>query len=307
MFVIGVKYMKELTKEYIKLAKRDLKASQLLYENNLYPQAIFYFSQSVEKANKALALSSGKYTEEDMLDIGHDPTKIYQNLIIEQRRKSEKTLRKLAEAPELNKLYGLGGVSIDSIEENIEECGLQLKKIGSLQKSKFSPTFLSTNEIQVILRDLGRIDSDLLEPLKEIPSYSLSKEDWEALTNKIIEWAENLDQIDDKALLEIKNELDSSNVDIEEIATVIRKALLQLFDVLRIATPLYILSSITTRHSIITRYPDTLRYTKEMYPTKIYTRKLPLVRYLSYLIELHFKTIHLLDEYCSNYVSNPDT
>lgn len=285
----------------------DLKASQLSYENSLYPQAVFSFSQSVEKANKALALFSGKYTEQDMLDIKHDPTKIYQNLIIEQRIRSKRTLERLAEAPELSKLYALSGISTDSMEENIKECDSQLREIGSLQKAKFSPTFLSTKQIQVILRDLERLDSDLLEPLKEIPSFSLSKEEWETLTTKIIEWVESLDQIDDKALLEVKNELHSSNVDIQGVTNVIRKALLQLFELLRIAAPLYLLSSIATRHSIIARYPDTIRYTKEMYPTKIYTRKLPLIRNLPGLIDLQFKTIFLLDEYCSKHHSDSKT
>jgi HEPN domain-containing protein len=299
--------MQKLIKEYIKLAKMDLKASKSSYEHNLYPQAVFSFSQSVEKANKALALFSGKYTEQDMLDIGHDPTKIYQNLIIEQRLKSKRTLQRIVEAPELSELYSLSGISTDLMEESIEECELQLKEIGSLQKAKFSPTFLSANEIQIVLRDLERIDSDLLEPLKEIPSFSLSQEEWEVLTNKIIEWAESLDQMNDKALQEIKDELHSSNVDIEELTNVIRNALLQLFELLRIAAPLYLLSSIATRHSIIARYPDTIRYTKEMYPTKIYTRKLPLVRYLNDLIELHFRTVDLLDEYCSKYGSSSKT
>lgn len=34
-----------LEKQLLEIAKRDLEASILLYENKLYPQAMFYFQQ----------------------------------------------------------------------------------------------------------------------------------------------------------------------------------------------------------------------------------------------------------------------
>lgn len=45
-----------MSTERLNIAKSDLEASRVLYENQLYPQAIFYFQQNVEKANKSLAL-----------------------------------------------------------------------------------------------------------------------------------------------------------------------------------------------------------------------------------------------------------
>jgi len=57
-----------------------------------------------------------------MLNISHDPTKIYQNLIVDQKLRSKKTLQKLGKIPKLSDLYTLSGISIDSIEENIQQC-----------------------------------------------------------------------------------------------------------------------------------------------------------------------------------------
>lgn len=90
----------KLINEFLKMANKDLKSSNILYEHHLYPQAMFYFSQSVEKANKAFALSTGKYTEKDMLDIRHDSTTIYKNAIIETKRRYKKLQRDLEKLPD---------------------------------------------------------------------------------------------------------------------------------------------------------------------------------------------------------------
>ena len=55
--------------ELFAIAKMDLEASNVLYDNELYPQAIFYFQQSVEKANKALVLIAGQKVTEKVLGV----------------------------------------------------------------------------------------------------------------------------------------------------------------------------------------------------------------------------------------------
>ncbi len=60
------------------ISQKDLKASKLLFENGLYPQAIFYLQQSVEKATKFLGLSVGMISlEEAKKDVGHDSFEVY--------------------------------------------------------------------------------------------------------------------------------------------------------------------------------------------------------------------------------------
>lgn len=49
------------------IAELDLKAAKVLNEKELYPQSIFYFQQSVEKANKAFALITNQVEEKDLL------------------------------------------------------------------------------------------------------------------------------------------------------------------------------------------------------------------------------------------------
>lgn len=62
----------------------------VLHDNELYPQSIFYVQQSVEKANKALALMANLMTEDQLLkDIGHEPIRIYEKTLKQQKSKFE--------------------------------------------------------------------------------------------------------------------------------------------------------------------------------------------------------------------------
>jgi hypothetical protein len=64
----------EIAFSFADIAKKDLRASKVLYEKRLYSQSIFQFQQSVEKAAKAvgLLLSLVRPTKEDLTqEVGH--------------------------------------------------------------------------------------------------------------------------------------------------------------------------------------------------------------------------------------------
>ena len=50
---------------FLEIAKTDLKAAACLYEQALYPQAVFFLQQSVEKALIAFALIMKYISKED--------------------------------------------------------------------------------------------------------------------------------------------------------------------------------------------------------------------------------------------------
>ena len=73
----------ELALAFTKIAKKDLRASEMLYEERLYPQAVFELQQAVEKGVKAVGLLSGivRPTTEDLTSkAGH--TAIYSIVIL---------------------------------------------------------------------------------------------------------------------------------------------------------------------------------------------------------------------------------
>jgi len=64
--------------EFLIIAKSDLKAAQCLYDSELYPQAIFFLHQAIEKMTKAFgALSLDMKPELLKQKIGHFPHKIF--------------------------------------------------------------------------------------------------------------------------------------------------------------------------------------------------------------------------------------
>jgi len=63
---------------FLNIARKDLKAANCLYENKLYPQAVFFLQQSIEKMSKSLSASLDMFTMDELkTKIGHDATKIY--------------------------------------------------------------------------------------------------------------------------------------------------------------------------------------------------------------------------------------
>jgi len=63
------------------IAYDDIKASKLLYKNDLLPQSIFYLQQAVEKSIKQLGLYNGVIKRSDLQkEIGHKADKIFKKL-----------------------------------------------------------------------------------------------------------------------------------------------------------------------------------------------------------------------------------
>lgn len=63
--------------KFYEISKKDLEASNLLFNNKLYPQAVFYFEQSVEKAVKALGIHFKLLKEENDFKNMHHVIKIF--------------------------------------------------------------------------------------------------------------------------------------------------------------------------------------------------------------------------------------
>ena len=86
----------EIVEILFETAKKDLQASKYLYNNALYPQAIFHIQQSVEKATKCFGMIFGIISEKELKKIGHNPIKIYEKEY-EKMADKNKELTKLIE------------------------------------------------------------------------------------------------------------------------------------------------------------------------------------------------------------------
>ena len=282
----------ELIKEFLKMANRDLKSSKILYENHLYPQAMFYFSQSVEKANKTLALTTGNYTEEDMQKIRHNSTTIYKNAIIETKERYKNLLRNLDELPDLKNIEFLA--NLDSKCE-INKCDIVLRDFSDIKSENPSLVFMPKQEIDNRLEEIQSTENEIEEEISNIENFELTEQMWNEQKDEITKQFSNLNN---KELAhQIEEEISNSNETPQEIEDMIKKMYLVQLHLTSISYPLYHLAVITLPHSVITRYPR-----NEFYPTKKYTRRLPIVRNLPNLFKVQSKTLKSLEEYCKKYV-----
>ncbi len=68
----------DTAKKYLLSAREDYKSSKLLYENNLYPQSVFYTGQSIEKVCKYIILKNEILNENELKKkIGHSSIKAH--------------------------------------------------------------------------------------------------------------------------------------------------------------------------------------------------------------------------------------
>ena len=92
----------------LETARKDLEASRILHKKKLYPQAVFYFQQSVEKSVKSFGLIEKMIDEKNLTNkIGHKPLKIFTRLIKkhDKRPKMKKIVKELEALQKDDKAY----------------------------------------------------------------------------------------------------------------------------------------------------------------------------------------------------------
>ena len=280
--------MVELGHGYLRTAIKDLKAAKILYRNGLYPQAVFYFAQSIEKANKSLLLVTGHFTEDYLANkVRHDSTKLYEIIAIEQRKQHSKMLENLDNYPELNNFSVL---ERETINERIMASNDGLREIARIRKGKEDFANLSTREINNILKV---IYSELQQIENEIEELSANKIDVEF-------WIEEIDSTIRKMRLDntersnyLADELEKLKVsNLEDLWRPIKEQLPAITQGYAALIPLYYLTPVLLPHVNPTRYPE-----KRKSPVSIYNYNMPLVKKLPELFELHSNTLKNLKLY----------
>ncbi len=99
----------ELANNFLKVSKSDLDASICLFEKGFYPQSLFFFQQSVEKATKSFGISVGLLkNKEQIRGLSHDTLAMFEKLV-----KKFLELLKKNSSDEIQKQY------IDSFIKNL--------------------------------------------------------------------------------------------------------------------------------------------------------------------------------------------
>lgn len=283
----------KLINEFLLIAKEDLKASKILYKHRLYPQAMFYFSQSVEKANKAFLLNTSKYSEKEILDIGHDSVKVYKILTTDIKRRYNKLQEDFEKLPDFRNTEFVTNLDIQSKEE---ECDKVLRKLEETQKGKKDLVFISNEEIVKCLDKIQINERDIKEGISEIAKFELTEQMWNECKNEIIA---QLNNSNNKEISHhIEEEFNNSGLTIQQIEDMIKKMHSGTIHFFSFLHPLYLLAVITLPHSVLTRYPQ-----KDLHPQEIYTQELAVIQKLPDLFKVHSKALKDLEKYLQDYIA----
>ena len=255
--------MNETVKIWTDISLSDLNSSRLLYENRHYRTSYFLFQQASEKANKALALLGGEFTEQELRKFSHDQLRIHKETSIKQDKKIKRLISLFEQHPKIlnhkivekKDFIGFHNSLTDGV--NFIAC---LKEYDLVN--------ISTKDLNLILKQLTRLKNTQLEIPLDFES---------AFKTTMLEVADWIGQfgtvkaISDKANLEklISDEKQSSQL----YDLMINSIFPLLIDLVFVNMTLYMCAIITIQHSTLTRYSE-----ENINPDLIYTKRLPVVK-----------------------------
>jgi len=278
-----------MSTELLNIAESDLEASRVLYENQLYPQAIFYFQQSVEKANKSLALVSKQVTEKELYrTIGHEAIKIHERAIKRQKDKYEQFNEHLKLFPELKEI---GFLENFNNKREIRQFDFLLSYINEIKLDKNKVIHISSWDIRRLLKEMERGKNDIEKEMQSLSKFKMNDKTLKEMNHNFIELYNVALKYNPVYAEELKN-------DFEKLESInIEKYIKNYFGLtylgMSLSISLYYLAIITLPHVSITRYPE-----NDKTPLKIYTPRLPIVKKLPELSNVHnnalneFKTLN---------------
>ena len=267
-----------MSKELLNIAKLDLEASRVLYENQLYPQAIFYFQQSVEKANKSLALVTKQVTEKELYrNIGHEAIKIHEKAIKRQKDKYEQFNDHLKLFPELGEV---GFIENFNIKREIRQFDFFLSYINKIRHDKNKLIHMSSWDISRFLREMEKGKKDIEKEMQNLSKFRMNDKTLKKMNHNFFDLYNVVLKYNPVYAEELKN--DFEKLDSKKLEIYIKNYFGLTYLGMSLSISLYYLAIITLPHVSITRYPE-----NDMTPLKIYTQRLPIVKKLPELSNIH--------------------
>ncbi|MBP2030665.1 HEPN domain-containing protein [Methanohalophilus levihalophilus] len=276
-----------LAEELLEIAERDLEASRILHKNKLYPQAAFYFAQSVEKANKSLATLLNNHNEKYLSDkIGHEAIIIHQK----SSRRAQQKFGKFLKQSEKHPIYkDLPFFQKEEIKNIVQQSNLAIQTIDEIKEQSDDLIFIKATAINQLLKEIQDEKNQITEEMDTFLKLNIDKNEWSQNVNQIVEWVEK-NNFPQEAVLKFKEE--AENINFDDAWDALKNYYIINYKNALLTIPLFYLAVITLPLANIARYPE-----KGKSPLEIFTWKSPLVRKLPSLFEVHLQVIHELREF----------
>ena len=265
-------------RKFLDVSNEDIKASKVLFEEKLFPQAVFYFQQSVEKSNKAISQGNPETSEYYLKrKIGHETLNI-PVLLLNKINEGSKVFDEI-----------LKGLDIKGNSKIKKEWMPNLKRIETESKEFKRQRQDARKDDSIINQRLG----PLIEYLKEFRKKFADMTDIHIVKKEMQEISKDVSSVIKKLCPEKYEELREG---VEKIDIDYNKISKFLSDAIRFGIPAYFssitLGFITEPHAISTRYPE-----GQTTPQDVYNAKNPLVRNLPELIEIQEKAISDIEKF----------
>lgn len=278
------KHNELLAIELLKVAKSDVAASEILYENRLFSQSYFYFQQATEKATKALILFLEMSSAKETFNVRHNIFKLHKTHFFKAKEENEKALNIVKTLP-FFETSGL--IKSKEIKEQLNNSEELLSFFDSMKE--FDLINIPTKDIHLFLEKIKSLDLKR----NRIPA---DLEKWiEIFFMPFISEMESHDSILAKYMAkEMKAAFES-----EEIGDLIRGHFADVIEsfvhIMYSYAVLYFSGYLTIQHSSISRYPDTNNPKRS--PLRIYNKKLSVVKYQSLFLQHLKKAIIMIEKY----------
>lgn len=247
----------QIVKDLLRISESDLKASRILYYSSLYPQSVFLFQQSCEKANKALGVTLGILDPKKVGQFGHDQIQIYQSGVSQQ-------IELLNSVPWEKLIYPLAvEAGIDQLPSDMKNLNLFLEEV-----KKESTSVPNSNDLDFVLESIWKTEDYSLDIPKNI-SHLLKES-----IPQIKEYFNSLNLDIGKDIKEFESYL-SNEKNQYELNNALEKILDYTLKFGKAILTLSLLSIVTQKHSTTPRYP-TLSKT----PFKLYNSRSPIIKSL---------------------------
>ena len=234
-------------KIFLDIAFYDLKASKILYQNSLYPQAVFYFEQSVEKTCKFILI------DQNIVNINELNAKIRHNSIIVFKHYTEHMIKRFSSIYNLDDVHDNPGEilyrKIFFPQKLVQSLQKALKEIENQSKLRFKE--LKQSDFNLFFKMLKYFSNDPYSELKSDHGDFFSS-DPEIVLNSILKYL-NLDENDRKTLNAKMNEGDFK----KDLIINLKDTMISTQELVRNEQILMVLARIFSSHSENTRYPET--------------------------------------------------
>jgi hypothetical protein len=259
------------------ISEKDLAAARCLFKEKLYPQAIFYLQQAVEKATKAIGLHHKIITENELVDIGHDAVKVYIRILEELKSKVIKAQDRIKHFPKL-KHTTLFRKFEEIPPEKFEEILTNFESF-----VRYSNRQLTDEELENAFSELNKLEEEL-SSLK----ITIDKEDINKFKSLAYEVAKAIGEEDPIAYKIIEKEFDSLTPQLTKKLIEYAISAAHCYNYL-----LFLSVRIDYRLASLTRYP----YPESGHnPLQVYTKQHPLVKKFEQLTQVTEKALNVLGE-----------